>query len=190
MNKKVWVGIDPSLRSSGYVAIDENDNIERMTLIQPSDKFFKDEELIDINGELAGAFFDTMLDEEIDIQGIAMERLAHGGASGSKDKICAGWWEIRRKVKDAFKRRNELFSWPPVIVAVNSWRAKVVFTEDRKKNKDNPDKNFLKECPYQKLPPQVRADIDKFCDGIKGSPHYDLSDAYWIARYVKELEDG
>ena len=95
MKKKVWIGIDPSLRGSGFVAIDEDENIVRMMRLAPPPKLFKDEELLDQIAFQSGAWFCEIV-EEFDVQGYAMEMIAFGGKSGSKDKIAAGWWEVRR----------------------------------------------------------------------------------------------
>ena len=182
--KKVWIGIDPSLRGTGFVAIDENENIVRMMRLAPPAKLFKDEELLDQIAFCSGAWFCEVV-EEFDVQGYAMEMIAFGGNTGSKDKIAAGWWEIRRVLKRTLGNTDEPYTWPPIIVACNSWRKDIILKEDRAANKLNPDKLFLKNCPYSKLPNRPKADIDKFVKGQPGKPHHDLCDAYWIACYAK-----
>lgn len=189
MKEKVWIGIDPSLRGTGFVAINEKEEIVNMFRLAPCAKIFKDEELLDHIAFASAGWFVQII-ENYDVQGYAMERIAYGGASGSKDKIAAGWWEIRRVLKrslmdaleDPYKKG---ISWPPITVACNSWRKDIILKEDRAKNKENPDKLFLKNCPFSKLPEQVRADIEKFVKGQPGHPEHDLCDAYWIACYAK-----
>ena len=184
MKKKVWIGIDPSLRGSGFVVIDEDENIVRMFRLAPLPKFFKDEELLDQIAFESGAWFCEIV-EDFDVQGYAMEMIAFGGKSGSKDKIAAGWWEIRRVLKRTLANTDEPFTWPPLIVACGTWRKHIITKEDRAANKLNPNKLFLKDCPYSKLPDRARKDIDSFVKGQPGKPHHDLSDAYWIACYAK-----
>lgn len=178
---KVYVGIDASLRSSAVVAIDENYQIVFAELLQIEDTL-KDEQMLWAIQHRSRNLFEQLY-SDFDVEKISIERLAHGGASGSKDKICAGWWCIRMShaiVAASFLNKIEMGT-----VAVNTWRAAVINEADRKKNKENPSPTFLKDCPYEKLPSEARILIDKKCEGLKKKDsHYDLTDAYWLARYV------
>lgn len=189
MKEKVWVGIDPSLRSTGITLINENEDIVKIYLIDPSANDYKDENLLSyIEFETEKIFMEIA--KNYDIQKIALERLAHGGSSGSKDKICAGWWMIRIAIQKVLLNLNNFnVIWPPLIVACNTWRKDIITKEDREQNKKNPSKLFLKECPYNKIPDKNKnillTEVDKLDKKTK-TTIYDLSDSYWIACYAKK----
>jgi len=182
--EEIWIGIDPSLRGTGLVAIGKDDEIVFMTRIAPHPKEYKDEELLDECYGAAAAWFNFAIGQH-NIKNIAMERIAYGGSSGTKDKIAAGWWRIRQALKDQLKMKYQTFDWPPNIVACNTWRKHIITKADRDLNKEEPDKLFLKKCPYSKLPETVRAAIDKYCEDLPKHSEYDLGDAYWLAYYSK-----
>jgi len=181
----VYLGIDPSLRSTGIVAINEcNDIVFKKLIIVPS--VHKDEENIIMMGEEIAQQVSLIL-ETNDILAFGYERLAFNAPSGVKDKISGSYWYNRICLKELCSL-YESFPFPPEMVSPGSWRKSVVTKEDRKEAKEAGIKIDLKEKALTKLPPSVKIDIINFIEeyGLKHAHAYDLCDAYWIARYVKE----
>lgn len=180
----LYLGVDPSLRSTGIVAIDDNDNIVFTKLIiVPA--VHKDEDNITIMGdEIARQVGDLL--ENHNIITFGYERLAFNAPSGVRDKISGSYWYNRICLKE-LTYLYESFPYPPNIISPPQWRKNVVTKEDRKLAKEKGEKVDLKETALSKMPDNQREILlDAIKEhGLKRAHVYDLCDAYWIAIYAK-----
>jgi hypothetical protein len=182
---KVYLGLDPSMRSSGFVVIDENEDIVQMYIAAPPAELYKEEELIEIIDVMTTNFMEDLVNR-FEIGGIAIERMAIGAKSAMKELIAACWWQMRVSMKSVL--RSNLKKFPVFkVVAVNSWRAKVINADDRALAKAAGQKIEVKSFCFDKLPKEVKDSIEDYIDAydLSEEQRYDLSDAYWLAKYCK-----
>ena len=209
------LGIDPSLRSTGIVAINDDAEIvfQKLIIVPGS---YKDEDNIVVMGEAIATFIASIL-EQHNILSFSYERLAFNAPSGVKDKIAGSYWYNRICMKE-LTHLYESFPWPPELVSPAQWRKKLINSEDRKemkaaklkvaalsvlKKEAKGDKDRvrelteeitmhknvnLKEKVLTKLPGYVKIQIMDFLEeyGLKKDHAYDLCDAYWIAVNAKD----
>lgn len=209
------LGIDPSLRSTGIVAINDDAEIvfQKLIIVPGS---YKDEDNIVVMGEAMSTFIGTIL-EQHSIVSFGYERLAFNAPSCVKDKIAGSYWYNRICMKE-LTHLYESFPWPPELVSPAGWRKKLIDKNDRIEMKEAKAKiselmklkkeakgdmirvkelteeisKFkkinLKEKVLTRLPNDVKIDIIDYLNeyGLKKDHAYDLTDAYWIAVYIKD----
>ena len=199
------VGIDLSLRSTGLVHL-KNGELNQFQLVQPSPKDYQDESILIYNSDVILKFI-----AETKPYVIGLEDLSYNSISSSKDLIAGNFWYLRTQLKIHYPEI------PIIIVPVLSWRSPLFNKAERDKKKEN-DKllKILKEqlkaikskkekqelakaneelilnsnikyLTYEKLPEEVKC---QFIEYGYNNGAFDLSDAYWIANYIKGIKYG
>lgn len=179
----VIIGIDLSLRSTGIVVLNEREELQSFKLIQSPKKQYQSQEESIINNatEICKFIKESSYDMGYAIDGIALEGLSYGGVSGSKDVLYGNYWVLRCALYTNFKCSQ-------TIIPVAKWRASVITPNEKRKLFEKYGKGSvsLKQGCVDKLPSYV---FDKFgsyiesLKDIKKASIYDLSDAYWIAKF-------
>ena len=176
------VGIDHSLRSTGVVSLDAKGKLKHYTVIAPPKEMKQEILLLHQLRCLEGwaAIQNTRMD-------FALEGLSFGAVGSSKDLQAGLFWAMRLQL---------MMNYPDSLVGVvpvTSWRAKVLTPEEQKKAKLS-GKDGLKKATVEKLPSEVWDAFTSYLQAhearlrlAKGSSWkeclYDLTDAYFLARY-------
>lgn len=200
------IGIDLSLRSTGLVHINENGELIRFKLVQPSAKEYQDESNLIYNAEEILTFIGR-----VNPSVIGLEDLSYNSISSSKDLIAGNFWYLRTQLKIHYPEI------PLMIVPVLSWRSPLFTKAERSEKKENDKslkilkdklktikskkekqelakeneelilKSNIKYLTYNKLPDEIKYEFSEYNynNGL-----FDLSDAYWIANYIKEIKYG
>lgn len=192
----MFLGIDLSLRSTGLVFLSDTDIQYQLV----NNKKLDDESLILSNFSEITSFIEKTKPTNIGIEG-----LSFGSISSSKDIIAGNFWYLRTQLYHMFPNIKV------DIIPVLTWRSKLFNKEERqelKKNEtalktfkrqlmhipqnekkqyllDNQDlvlKANIKYLTYCKLPSTIQ-DMFHVYGFTKGT--FDLSDAYFIADYLK-----
>lgn len=176
------VSMDMSMRSSGLIALHDNDNIKDFKVIKSTKDEFPDTEdlIIYVTKETMNFIW------QIKPDWFVIEGLAFGAKSSSKDILAGIYWAVRTSI------RTEC---PNVLVGsipVQSWRTKVLNKEERKFAKENytPKTEALKIATVNKLPDKIK---QIFLDYIARMEYdkktmYDLADAYFMGKYRNTLK--
>lgn len=190
------LGIDLSIRSTGLCLLTKSSY--NYSLIQPNDKL-KDEEVINHNSTKILEFITEYNPTHIGIEG-----LSHNSISSSKDLIAGNFWHLRTEI---FKLNKNLIV---DIIPVKSWREPLFTKEERKQlreneklvkklkadikqlsksektkilleNEDLIKHGNIKYLTWEKLPEPMKSDFETL-----GFSHgaFDISDSYFIAKYV------
>lgn len=176
------VSMDMSMRSSGLVAMDENNTLIDFDVIKTTlDDFPYDEDLIIHVRERTWEFIESVQADKFVIEG-----LSYAGKSSRKDVIAGVFWGVRTLI------RTKCPDMPIGVVPVTSWRSKTLTKTDREYAKKNftPQKEALKIATVEKLPFPIK---DYFLDfisrkGYDSKTMYDLADAYFLAIYRNSLK--
>ena len=174
------VAVDMSLRSTGLVILDKNNNLVNFKVIKTSAQDFTvDEDLIDyVKNEI-----DMAIDEYKDgIKRFVIEGLSFNGFSARKDVIAGLYWAIRVMV---------YFNHPSVLlgsVPVTTWRKRVMSGKEFKEIKKE-CKNYLKDGVFSKLPDGIAKRFLLYIEenGLPFDSVYDLSDAYFLGVYRNSM---
>jgi len=173
----ITVGIDLSMRSTGLVALNDERKIISKMLIMPSAKEYNDEHLLFHVSENISRFLCKLVEK--DEVRVVIEGLSLGSASGSKDILYGNYWMARCAVKSV-EETIDIFSVP-----VTRWRKYIVNKDDRDRIKEEDLKDGLKIVAVEKLPENVKEELQlyvKVTPGAKPASLYDLTDAYWLFR--------
>lgn len=178
------VGIDPSLRSSGIVALDENGDLQFIKLIIIPNTVVDEDNIVSCGNELL--FVLDHINSMDTIGSIGYERLSFGSISGSKDKLAGSFWYNRIVMRDFLKYNYEGMEVDYISVA--QWRKYVITKEDRKASKEAGEKIDVKEKALEKVPEKIKEKLFGYLDeyGLKRKHVYDLADAYWIAEFKRK----
>ena len=185
----VYIGIDLGLRSNGIVALDKHGKLIDMDLITTSKSLpknsrkthnvYNDESMMIYTYRRFEKFFQTLNSTEYVV---AIERLSYASISSSKDVLAGMHWYIRTRLYENFDIEFEVLS--PA-----KWRNGIISKQDEIDIQlDYLSEDINKVGPYVICP--YKSEIDVFVEDFseknacKSDAHYDLSDAYWIAKYL------
>jgi hypothetical protein len=175
------IAMDMSMRSSGLIALEPDNEIIDLSVIVTTKKDFPDQEDLIIH------ITDTVINfiEKHSANSFVIEGMAFAGLSGFKDVIAGIYWGVRVAIWRTF---------PQMLVGsvpVTSWRAPVLNKEERKYAKENfsPQAEAIKIATVNKLPTEI---YDRFHDYLGENKMsikkmYDLADAYFLGVYRNSL---
>jgi hypothetical protein len=175
------IAMDMSMRSSGLIVLEPNNNIIDFRIIQTTKEDFPDHENLIIH------IIDDVLSliDEYNPDIFVIEGMAFAGLSKFKDVIAGIYWGVRAAIWKEF---------PEILIGsvpVASWRAPVLNKEDRKYAKENfsPKADVLKIATVKKLPADVHDTFIKYItsNGYNKKKMYDLTDAYFLGVYRNSL---
>jgi hypothetical protein len=173
--------MDMSMRSSGIIAMTPRNEIIGFEAIKTSlDEFPEHEDMIIY---VVGKTINFI--EEFHGDKFVIEGLSHAGKSASKDVIAGLFWSIRMTIRQLYPEM------PIGVIPVTSWRAPVLKPAEVKEAKTlySPKKDAIKIATAKKLPDDIREWFDEYitCSGYKKETLYDLTDAYFLAKYRNSL---
>lgn len=178
---KKTLSIDMSLRSSGVVILDRNDNLCDYQIISTTSKEFPcDEDLIN---HLRDSIYHLIL-KHPSIDRFVIEGLSLNAKSGKMDVIAGAYWGIRSLIA-------ERFSYILIgSVPVNAWRNWATTKEERDFSKAN-CADWQKNVVFFKLPYDIQDLFLKYTieNKLKPTAAFDLCDAYWLAKYRNNLKE-
>jgi hypothetical protein len=197
------IGIDLSMRGTGLSFVD-GDKFE-YKLIKTDSKILNDEQLLIHIAKEVIVFI-----KKHDPEKIGLEGLSFGSLSGAKDIIAGNFWYLRTEIFKELNRHVE-------IIPVLTWRSPLFTKEDRKILKEYSIKmkalkvkikslktlkekkqlkldnmeivlnSDIKYLTWLKLPANIRSVFEEEVGFDKGGA--DLTDAYFIAKYLEERSD-
>ena len=195
----MFLAIDLSLRSTGLVCI-KQDQFD-YKLVTSDSKKINDEKLLIYNWNEIEQFINKNRPTYIAIEG-----LSFGSLSSSKDILAGNFWYVRTKIAELY---------PDVIVdiiPVLTWRSPLFNKQERLELKENTKKfkelkvlikevkfkeeknkilldnemiierSNIKYLTWEKLPEPIKSKFHKIGFNKGG---FDLTDAYFIAKYVE-----
>lgn len=197
------VGIDLSLRKTGIVCLNGKGNLIGFNLnICPVE--YKNEDILIYNQSNIVQFLDNYGISNDAKNIIAVEGLSFNSPSSAADLISANWWILKFNLKTKYSNIDTK------IITSSSWKSKVFTTEevqsinkefpiirakkgikltsDEKKENNKTKAKMkvkVKNLIVSKIPTNIRTDFDNYIKENKYPKDslFDLSDAYWIARY-------
>lgn len=182
--KKVKIGIDLSLRSTGISVISKDREIIDLFLHQTekvkTDNVYEYEDLLIDNIEIFKCYIEFIYySKEYEVEEVLIEGLSFGSKSSLTDFISGHHIALRMMIRE--------LDIPFRIVAPSSWRKthnikpKGVTVKELKEEYGN---NYLKILAWNKLPEKVKTKIQRHIKKIelkKKNAEWDLTDAYWIS---------
>lgn len=177
------IGIDLSLRSSGLVRLDDDNNLLDFDVVSVCNKKYvqgvNDEEMLIYIADKIVYFVERNNDKEA----VAIEGLSFQSASSSKDLVWGNFWFLRVRLRMLYP--DMLIGVIPVI----SWRNPLLSNltkEERKKLKGNKMKQHCVEL----LPTDVKELFSDYVmkHDLKEEAIYDLTDAYFLAKFRNSLK--
>lgn len=190
----IRIGMDIALRSNGIVAINDDNEIVGLRLLETfkNDKHLtkkqkhmdiiiaNEEDIIIYNQLLVYGFIKHLRDFEgyTNIE-IHMEGLSYNSESASKDILAGMHWSIRSMIVHDFDIK-------PIILPPEKWRKGIIKGLDRINYLNKyPEQatDLTKFIPYMKIDNKNKNVIDSYYNnhGIHDKGYFDLSDAFWIA---------
>ena len=179
------IAIDLSLRSSGLVALDKEDNLIDFDVVQPCEKEYRQ----DYNAEETLIYIsDKVLDfvkRVNDTDAVVIEGLSFQSTSSAKDFIWGNFWNLRTQLRMLYPEM--LIGVIPVL----SWRSPLLShltKEERKKLK----KDIMKQFCVDLLPLDVYNRFNKFIliNNLDKKTMFDLTDAYFLCKFRNTLTKG
>jgi len=172
------LALDMSLRSSGYVVLDYDNNIVDFGIIETTAKEFPDHEdlIIYLRNRISGIIFQYGIDQFV------IEGLSFNSKSSTKDVISGAYWAIRTLVKEY--HANVLIGSIPVM----TWRSKTI-NKDEKEFAKKFCRDNLKNAVFKKLPDEIQKMFLLYVEnkGLKITAVFDLADAYFLGVYRNSL---
>jgi hypothetical protein len=177
----LYIGIDQSLTSTALTCMNEGNELLDYRLIKkiPSDYIYEE----DLLNEIAFEVCEFIDDNSFKLDGVALEGLSLMGKSAKKDLIFGNFWNIRTTIREEFPGLKI------GIIPVMSWRSKVLTPKETKELKKKYKKDPLKIGCVEKLPEKIREYFKSYVkiNEYSESSIFDLTDAYFIARYRLSL---
>lgn len=173
------VGIDLSLRSTGIVVLNDSNTLVDFCVVgHPT---LKNEDVLIFNTENIMAFLEKHQKNDIAIEGLSF--MAN---SSSKDLLWGNFWCLRTQIKKDFMDCVNVS-----IIPVARWR-KTVLTRDEQRSAKKTLKGKLKRACVLKLPEDVFKKFDLYIreNKLKKDAIYDLTDAYFIAKFQNDFNKG
>lgn len=170
------LGIDLSMRSSGLVVLEPDASLHAFSLLKTDKDTWEDDRDLLLYVEARVLW---LLQHCPGVTHIFLEGLSFAGKSAKRDVIDGLHWHLRAEL-----RRH----YPDVAltpVPVTTWRSRVLDKQQQRDAKAAHKTRGLKEACVRELPAEVQRTFKAHVKTQKFPPTsvYDLTDAYWIARY-------
>lgn len=172
--------LDLSLRSAGVVRLGAGGRMQNCMVIAINKNEADDEHLL-LAIESRVLEFARVAGSSNDR--FVIEGLAFMGTSGRRDLIDGNWWNLKKELRQAYP--HALID----VVPVTKWRASVLSKEEQREAKAASKTEGLKRACVAKLPGDVHGAFTRYLadNGHPQKAIYDLTDAYWLARYTHNL---
>jgi len=199
--KDIVIALDISMRCTGIVCLDTQNNIMDMALITSKKEDLNDEALLKYNAERTIEFIKNTM-KNFNITAIGFEGLSFNAKTGSKDILQGNFWVIRYEI---FKNFPGIKT---TVIAPKTWQ-KYVYTEKKEERKkirkvffDEYKDMWLKELCFSRLPKKSKEQIKKMIKIFKeqneltkkqkrskrkikrDKKHFDLADAFFVGKCV------
>lgn len=175
--KKVNIGIDLSMRSTGIVLTNKNKIIHQYIYQNKENNHVK--LLIEIRDYIRTVF--KFIQSKYIIGNINLEGLSLNSESTVLDVISTNNWNVRMVLYELNLKYT--------MVAAREWRKYFDIQGDKKikEHKKELGSKFWKILTFNKLDKKSSENILNFCsdNNLVGDSRFDLADAYFISRFEK-----
>lgn len=173
------LSLDMSMRSSGVVVLDEDNNMYHFEVIKTDAKQFPYD--VDLMIYISGRIMDII--EAYDVTEFVIEGLSLNSKSAKKDVIAGIYWVLITMVT---------INYPEILIGsipVKSWRTHLRTKDEWSWFKKN-CRDALKNGVFTLLPEDIKRQFLLYVEanGMKIESVFDLTDAYFLGIYRNSLK--